>query len=638
MFLLARVVLYAAWPDSFADLDGAGIAAAFGRGFVMDASILAVALAPAVLALCLPFGFAAGRTWRGVWGWLAFAVLCAGILVLAGDIAYFGMVGRHVGPELVAFVDDPHLMWGIVWESYRLTLAGVLLLLLVLAWLWRRLMAWDAARVGAPAPAWSLALIAPLFFVAIRGNVTGKPIGTVDAFRSGSVSSGYLALNGPFSIAHSIPNAKNLRFEFMSEELAVASVREHSFAGSPAEDPQFPLLRRRAGGQGAGPREGERPNVVVLLLESWDGDVVDALRLRRGDAPLGLTPNFDRLAGQGVLFTRCYAAGQRSTHGLFAVLTGLPSLPGMPYLGSGIEQSRLSYLGQMAKAEGYSTHFLQGSTERSFRLDSVAALAGFEHYMGKESIERATGRPPMASWGSWDHDLLEAAHQVFVESQKPFLGLAFTTSTHLPFQVPEGHGRPYADDTEEHRYWNSIHYADGALGQFFASAREAGYYDETVFVLVSDHRSGVGFARLGALEKHHIPCLVIAPGLAAGVEDGVRSQLDVMPTVAELARWSGPMACLGSSMLRATAATRGALCMRSEIVLRVEDRAWVAHDLRRRMESGADARAAGDGGDRGDLPPLVADAVEGRMLAEVQLVAELLRTNRVLPPPASSAR
>lgn len=616
VYFAARAALHAIWPASFADLDAAGLVAAWTRGFVIDSSIIAVTLAPVLLALLLPVSFARGESWRAAWSWLAFAILAAAMLVLAGDIAYFGTVGRHVGPELVAFSDDPALMWGIVWESYRLPLFGMLAAIAALGFGWRRLMRWDERFGAAPGRPWTLIALAPVCLVAIRGNVTGKPIGTVDAFQSGSVSAGYLALNGPFSIVHSIPEAKNLRYEFLPREHAVASVVEGIGARGPVDE--YPLWRV------AGADDGARHNVVVLLLESWDGDVVDAIRTARGQAPLGLTPHFDELARRGVLFTQFFAAGQRSTHGLFAVLTGLPSLPGMPYLGGGIEQSRLSYLGQAAKAEGYATHFLQGSRERSFRLDAVAALAGFESYAGMETIADRTGAEPMANWGVWDKELLRAANTEFAASPKPFLGLAFTTSTHLPFQVPAGRKLPYPDDGDEHRYWNSIHYADEAIGEFFEAARTAGYHDDTVFVLVSDHRSGLGFSRLGPLDKHHIPCLVIAPGLAPRVESGVRSQLDVFPTIAELAHWNEPLATLGKSLLSQDLPTRGALCMRSEILMRVEADGFVVHDLERRLEAQTGPAAHVD----------AVEQIEARLLAEVQVVADLLRTNRVVPPPA----
>ncbi len=615
VFSAARAALFWIWSQSFQDLSTSAVLGACLHGLVLDASIIAIGLGPVIVALLLPLEFARRPAWRAIWAWIAYAYLCIVALISAGDIAYFGTVGRHVGPELVSFVDDQSLMVAIVWESYRFAMFGMLAALAVLAFVWRRFMRWDASLEPARAPAWTLLALAPLLVLAMRGNVTGKPIGIVDAFESGSVSAGYLALSGPFSVAHSFLGSANLRTNFMPWEEAVANVHAQVF--DPADraiDPLYPLLRAR------GKPVTSHPNVVVLLLESWDADVVDSVRAEHGQAALGTTPNFDALSQQGVLFTNLFAAGQRSTHGLFAVLAGLPSLPGVPYLGRGVEQSRLSYLGQLALSEGYSTYFLQGSTERSFRIDAIAALAGFEHYMGKESIAAASGRESMASWGAWDHDLLQTAHAQFASAKQPFLGMAFTASTHIPFQVPEGHARQYPDDTAEHSYWNSIHYADWALGQFLASARAAGYFDNTVFVLVADHCSGIELQGKSPPQLHHIPCLVVAPGLAPRIERGIRSQLDVLATVADLAHWETPFATLGRSLVdKSNERERGALCMRNEVIMRIEASGWVSHDLARRLDS----KVMSEGADLG--------AIERRLLAAVQVVITALHTNRVEP-------
>jgi hypothetical protein len=94
----------------------------------------------------------------------------------------------------------------------------------------------------------------------------------------------------------------------------------------------------------------------------------------------------------------------------------------------------------------------------------------------------------------------------------------------------------------------------------------------------------------------------------------------VLPTIADLAHWRTPQATAGRSLFdKSGAPFRGALCMRNEIVLRIEADGWVSHDLSRRLDS---ASTRGDA----DL-----DAIERRMLALVQVVGSVLRNSRVLP-------
>ncbi len=54
-------------------------------------------------------------------------------------------------------------------------------------------------------------------------------------------------------------------------------------------------------------------NVVVILMESFAGHFVGAL-----GSEAGITPNFDRLAQEGVLFRRFFANGTHTHQGMFA--------------------------------------------------------------------------------------------------------------------------------------------------------------------------------------------------------------------------------------------------------------------------------------------------------------------------------
>lgn len=617
--LLARVALFLRWPAEFDELSGADIALAFLEGLVFDASIVSIGLAPMIAALIAPFEWAAKPTVRAAAAWMSFATFALLVLISTADVLYFGLVGRHLGNEALSVFDDPALLLSIARDEYGPATLAVAALLAAAAWGWSRAMRWDATRAPVHLPSWAALAAVPLFVLCARGGATGKPLQVVDAFDSGSVQRGYLELNGAFCLTHAMLDRAGPRAEFMPWTTAVASVREQAGvdAGSVLDD-EYPLQRTES----AGPNK--RLNVLVVLLESWDASVVDAIRVRDGLAPLGVTPNVDALAERGLLLTRCYAAGQRSTHGLLAVLAGLPTLPGFPYFGRGIEQSQLAYLGRLAQSEGYSTLLMQGSSEHSFRIDAIAALAGFQDYLGKNAILAAHGAQPMADWGAWDDDLFSVAHERLSVLHEPFAALLFTTSTHVPYQTPLGAERPYPEDSDEHRFWNSVHGSDAALGRFIDSARAAGYLDNTVLVLIADHCSPLHLATADGPDRHHIFGLICAPGLAPGTSREVTSQLDVLPTIADLCGWSAPHAGVGRSIFDAdTEDDNGALCVRGDIVLRVEDEGWLEHDLKRRLGTRTWAAQA-------DF-----DAMETRLLATVQVTARALRKNRVYRPPSA---
>ena len=168
--------------------------------------------------------------------------------------------------------------------------------------------------------------------------------------------------------------------QFMSQQTAVELLRKQITAPSEKYiDDNFPLLSSSA----VKPTQTKnKPNIVIFLLESWDSIHLDHFRKQQGSPPYSVTPTFDALVKKGRLYTRFYAAGTRSMDGIAATLASVPTLPGMPYIGTGMAQNRLSYLAEFAKEQSYHTLFWQSSNRGSFRLDSVAAKAGFETYLG----------------------------------------------------------------------------------------------------------------------------------------------------------------------------------------------------------------------------------------------------------------
>lgn len=570
------------------------------------------------MLMLLPFRVTHQRAWVSFWTWTNFVLLALFLLLLAGNIVYFGFVHRHAGPEIIALGGDLDLMFDMAFGSYWWALLLFLAAGAGLFFLWRRLFRHADAEVGRFLPRLAILMLALLCVaVLIRGGLGHKPLDIVDAFVEGRPSAAYLSLNGPFTMSRALLNTRQVKTDFFAWEEAVRRTQEQVLASGEqllAGD-DYPLLRART------TTTSRKPNVVVLLLESWDAAHVDVLRRGMNLKPFGVTPNFDALARHGLLFTRFYANGERSMDGLAALLAGIPTVPGTAYLGMGMEQNRMAYLGHMAQREGYETIFLQSSKRQSFHVDSIAAMAGFPKYLGSEDIPATGHSNNITERGAWDHDSLQEANRLFGQAKKPFVGFVFTASTHLPFQSPGERWQKFPPDSLENRFLNSLYYADWALGEFIAAAKKSGYYDNTIFILTADHVSGFTGRANDVPSLHHVPLLVVAPGLKPGINARTGGQVDVIPTLAQLAGWRAPLASLGHSLLDARAdSTRGTLCVRGNIIERIEDHGWVSHDLQRRVSTSPGLRDAD------------AQAMEERLLAMYQVAHTLLLRNRIYPP------
>ncbi|HJM58786.1 MAG: hypothetical protein CMJ98_12910 [Planctomycetes bacterium] len=609
---LARITLLLLNGSDFGELDPVEICGSLFRGLRFDASIVATFVGLPVLMLMLPFRWSASRPWQYVWSRMSLLLTCVGVMVVVIDLTYFGLVHRHLGFEVAASESEFGALAAMAFSEYPAQLLVTILLPFGVALCWSKLESWDEGVCGGRRPSWlAFPISLVLLGLGVRGGIHGKPLNIVNSFESGSLARGYLELNAPFSLYHSLRNSRSQATAYMPDNEAVEVARGLilDLDSEAPVDNNFPLQRDRTGG-------GSQPNVVVIVLESWGSHYVDSIREAAGLPPLGATPHFDALASKGLLFTQMYCAGQLSIQGLSAVLAGVPSLPQFPWMGRGLEQSELSFLGHIAKQDGYRTHFLRGAKRSSFRLDAIAALAGFDEYMGMEDIVRNTGHEAMEMWGVWDQDLFDELNRVNMKGADPFLSFCFTVSTHEPYQVPAGFKPDFSAEGINSDYLASLSYSDACLGRFIEQTKHAGYFENTVFLITSDHvmRSYVSPGNEAGL--FHIPALLIGPGIRPGIQDKVCGQTDLLPTLCDATGWSSSYSAIGRSLLRPLPEEHGALCQKGSLILRVEDSGYLVHNLRHTVTSKATSEAFDE------------EAVEQRLRALIQVTSQLLRENR----------
>jgi phosphoglycerol transferase MdoB-like AlkP superfamily enzyme len=619
-FTLMRLVLYLAYHNDFRSLGVLQVIEAFAVGLRFDVSMVAMVIGlPLLLMLMLPFRWAHHVYWQRLWGWFIFITLLLMTFMMAADTIYFGVVHRHVGAEINTISSDMASMAMLALSQYSGALFLFGLIAVAGAFFWRYLTHHIPAapnRIGLRL----ISILVGLLLLSIlgRGGITGKPISVGEAFFSNSLGQGYLALNGAFAIARALNDIAPPPKVFMPQAEAIERTHDYlAGKGTPFYDRNYPLYRQA----GAGTQKN-KPNVVVLMLESWGAIHVDAMRKQMNLPPLGVTPNFDSLAKQGRLYTHFYANGQRSIQGAAAVLAGLPTLPGMPFLGEGLEQNQQSFLGEIAQSQGYETIFLQSSDRRSLRFDAIAARAGFSTYLGNEDIPELHQHKKAAStWGTWDHNTFQEASKRFAAAHKPFLGYVFTSTSHVPWLIPDNRWRKYTSDSDLDKSLNALYYADWALGELIAAAKQAGYYDNTIFVLTADHANEFVDNVENVPNLFHIPLLIVGPGIKSGIDERVGSQFDILPTIVDIAGWSTAYAGLGRSLMDNTRISeRAALTVRDNAISWITPRGWVSHDLTRRV------------GASSGLPAKDLDEMEQNLLAVYQATSRLQLDNQIAPP------
>ncbi|TJY59349.1 hypothetical protein E4T66_13200 [Sinimarinibacterium sp. CAU 1509] len=290
-------------------------------------------------------------------------------------------------------------------------------------------------------------------------------------------------------------------------------------SGETFVSPTPPSLERRFPGnaQGLGKR-----NVVVIAEESFGAEFVGVLGNERG-----LTPEFDALSKQGLLFTHAYATGTRTVRGLEAISASFPPIPSESIVKRPGNEGIVTW-GEVMSGLGYHASFLYGGYGTFDNMNAYFGGNGFAL-----SDRRDIPDPKFANiWGVSDEDLFAHAIDYYdarAAEGKPFFSIVMSTSNHKPYTFPEG--IPGIKSSGGGRA-AGVKYADYAIGQFFKQAQQHEWFSNTVFVVVADHGARVYGAADIPLHSYEIPLLIYAPGLIAPQQnDGLVSQIDIAPTV-----------------------------------------------------------------------------------------------------------
>ncbi|MBX3673682.1 MAG: LTA synthase family protein [Burkholderiales bacterium] len=312
---------------------------------------------------------------------------------------------------------------------------------------------------------------------------------------------------------------------------------------------------------GAGPEK--RLNVVLVSVESLGAEFVGALGDRRG-----LTPNVDRLAREGLFFSRVYATGTRTVRGLEAISLSIPPTPGYSVV-KRPNNEHLRTLGEVFDEKGYESLYVYGGYGYFDNMNHFFGSNGYT-VVDRTAIPAADIHHENV-WGVADEDLFTQALREADRRHaagRPFFAHVMTTSNHRPFTYPAGRVDLPSGSGRE----GAVKYTDWALGDFIARARERPWFGDTVFVILADHTSSARGKSDLPVEGFHIPLVVYSPRhVPAGRVDHLASQIDVAPTLLGLLGFTYRSRFFGQDILTEGATHQRALLGNYQTVGYLED-------------------------------------------------------------------
>ena len=310
----------------------------------------------------------------------------------------------------------------------------------------------------------ALLLLGGLMFLGVRGGVGRSTMNIGRVYYSDNQFLNHSAVNPAFSLIYSSLKVQRFdrlyRFHTAGEQTAlVDSLQMDTTSISPQ-----PLLRTN------------RPDVVVLLLEGFCSAFIESLGGERG-----VTPEFDRLSREGVLFTRCYANSFRTDRGTIAVFSGYPAFPDLSVMKLPDKSRSLPSLARSLAAAGYTSDFLYGGDINFTNMKSYLMATGYRSATGDTHFPVTLRRTH--AWGVTDHIAFDTLYHWTLRrarSQEPFHLGFLSLASHEPWQVP------YNRIPDNERA-NAMAYTDHCIGQYIDRLRRSPAWDNLLVILIADH-------------------------------------------------------------------------------------------------------------------------------------------------------
>ena len=237
------------------------------------------------------------------------------------------------------------------------------------------------------------------------------------------------------------------------------------------------------------------------------------------------TPNIDKLAKQGMRFTRCFQAAPMCSPTRHNIYTGLYPVKSGAYPNHTFAKDGTKSV----------VHYLK-------RLGYRVALSGKTHIAPKEVFPfeyTVKAKNP-------DLDAIDKMFSECKESEKPFCLFACSNEPHTPwnkgdksrYPVDKIKLPPYLVDTPEtregmSRYLAEITYYDWQVGQLLKLLDKHGLADDTMVMVVSEQGASLPFGKWTCYDTGLQSAMVVRwPGqVKAGVTtDAMVEYVDVLPT------------------------------------------------------------------------------------------------------------
>lgn len=246
------------------------------------------------------------------------------------------------------------------------------------------------------------------------------------------------------------------------------------------------------------PMPGEKPNVILVLLESF----VDPYEFNFMELPNDPIPNFHRLEKE---FTTGYCTvpvvGAGTANSEFEALTGMS----MAFFGTGeypykttLKETDCEAIGSVMKSLGYGTHAVHNNGGNFYSRVNAFSMMGFDSFTSKE-LMNITEWNPLGSWAADSILVEETIKTLDATENQPDFTYTITVGTHGDYPKEEiitdvkypvlGIEDPGVTNQWTY-YVNQLNKADEFIGNLIAELEKRD--EKTIVVMFGDHLPTMG--------------------------------------------------------------------------------------------------------------------------------------------------
>ncbi len=390
-------------------------------------------------------------------------------LFMLVDIILYKSWGVRIDTTLLNYMNAPKIMMASV-STFQL-IGGILVWLfisLIVIYFFNRVLNIALSKLDKgyfiEAPVFLL-LIGALI-IPIRGGFGNIPINQSNVYFSTKMFANHAAVNFMWNFANTISHRADNKNPYVHYKTEVAQniinkTRNQLLTGTDS------ILRTKT------------PNVILLVWESLSAKAVGAV----GGEP-DVTPNLNRFAKEGIVFTNFYGNGDRTDKGLPAILSGYYPQPTKSIMKMPNKTQSLPILTQEMKRLGYYTGFYYGGDSNFGNMITYLRNGNIDRIVDGTEFNKENWN---SKWGAHDHIFLDRFLKDLSEPtlQQPFFEIALTLTSHEPYEFPGEY--KFGKDSEENLYRSAQAYTDKAIGKFIDEAKKQPWWDNTLVVILSDH-------------------------------------------------------------------------------------------------------------------------------------------------------